>query len=167
MDSSQLIDEKLDLSWADELINKEKLYDVFYRQPLDHIKVHCVIANKSGNVIKIKTQVLPVINFRVPRDNLISFIREIRSTLGSSFKLNGLAKFHIVCEPDDIIQGTWQRDYTTKINTLDDVYIEPAIDTFHHLSTIFVSLKEKKGNNTTKRVIINNLKRKQTRRRRN
>lgn len=167
MDSSYLGDEMLDLSWADELINKEKLYDVFYRQPLDHIKVHCVIANKSGNVIKMKTQVLPVIESKVPRHNLVSFIRQIRSTLGSSFKLSGLAKFHIVCEPDDIIEGTWQRDYTTKINTLDDVYIEPAIDTFHHLSTIFVSLKEKKGNNTTKRVVINHPKRKQTRRRRN
>ncbi len=167
MDPSQLGDETIDLSWADDLINKEKLYDVFYRQPLDCIKVHCVIANKSGSVIKMKTQVLPVVDSRVPRNNLIAFISQIRSTLGSSFKLNGLAKFHIVCEPDDIIQGTWQRDYTTKINTLDDVYIEPAIDTFHHLSTIFVSLKEKRGNNTTKRVVITNKKRKQTRRQRN
>jgi hypothetical protein len=164
MDSFHLGDEMLDLSWADELINKEKLYDVFYRQPLDHIKLHCVIANKFGNVIKMKTQVLPVIDSKVPRHNLVSFIRKIRATLGSTFKLSGLSKFHIVCEPDDIIEGTWQRDYTTKINTLDDVYIEPAIDTFHHLSTIFVLLKEKKDNNTTKRVAINLPNRKQTRR---
>ena len=167
MESSNIGDEIIDLSWADELINKEKLYDIFYRQPLDHIKVQCVIANKFGNVIKIKSQILPVIDSKVPRHILVSFIRQIRSTLGSSFKLSGLAKFHIVCEPDDIIECTWQRNYTTKINTLDDVYIEPAIDTFHHLSTIFVSLKENNGNSNTKRVVINHPKRKKTRRRRN
>ena len=95
--------EELDDNWIKEFENQEKVYDQFYPNKVDKIKIYSLYVNKECVLDKVKE-----INYNLDIPNvlkkldLLRIIKEKKQDEGINYKLISLIKYNVDLKPNEV-----------------------------------------------------------------
>lgn len=147
--------------WINEFTNKEKDFQIFYKDTIDYIKLFIFYVNRNNNLEKVKEK-----NFYLTKKNIIAkdelkeIINSYRKSEKTPYRLISIFKHNIDIEPDDIarsLKDDYQYDYTESLTSLDNIIFNNSITMFEDLNSLFLIFYETTGKtNNTKRIKFKN-----------
>ena len=156
------MEEKLDLTWIDNIENIEKDNDIFYKEKINEITLIFLyinnneVENTKKDYLELKTPGI------LSKENLIELINKNKINNSIKYSLSSLLKFNINIEPEHIKNFVLDTDIKThqdlffsKIKNIDDIKWNDSINMFENLNTLyFVYIVKKSNNSSTKKVIF-------------
>ena len=168
------MDDDIDDSWIKEFKKREDIYNDFYKEETNSIKLFFLYVNTSNTLESIKTDSL-ILEEKgvVTKDQLVSLIKKNQRNNSIKYRLLSLIKFNIDVEPNDIltfIEGgdSNSNNFTTSEKYLDDIKFQDTICMLQDLNSLFLVFyedKHKKSQSTTKKIMFNSSMRKTRRKR--
>ena len=164
----------IDDTWIKEFKKKEDIYNDFYKEETNSVKLFFLYVNTSNTLESIKSDSL-ILEEKgvVTKDQLVSLIKKNQHSNSIKYRLLSLIKFNIDVEPNDIltfIEGgdSNSNNFTTSEKYLDDIKFQDTICMLQDLNSLFLVFyedKHKKSQSTTKKIMFNSSMRKTRRKR--
>lgn len=149
----------MDNEWITEFTNKEKEYQIFYKDNINYIRIYVLYVNRNNCLDKIKEKTFHLQSANtLTKDELRETINLYRKSDHVSYKLISILKHNIDIEPDDIarsLQDEYKYEYTDALKTLETIDFNKSINMFEDLNSVFLIFYEtdkKHDKNTTKRI---------------
>lgn len=153
-DETELV---LDETWIKEFEENDKLYEKYYLDDLDVIKIHCVYVDADSNIVHTREERFLMKQKNVlTKEELMGIVQKHSDTgeLGKPFKLQSIMKYNIDLEPHEIEGFLRQRryqSYLSPVHQLEDVPFHRTISMFQDLNDLFLVYREKTEKKTTTR----------------
>ena len=142
-----------DDNWLSEYIQKEALFDKFYKEPVENIQLFFLYVDTKKNIIKVLKKKHKLDKCIILKEKLSEIIEENRTILKKRFKLTQLLKYNFNIDNEDInkfLEKTTDFQFLTKINKIKDVYWDNTIPLFHSLNSLYFIFVENVKHNTKK-----------------
>ena len=170
------MDDDIDDSWIKEFKKREDIYNDFYKEETNSIKLFFLYVNTSNTLESIKSDSLILEeNGVVTKDQLVSLIKKNQRSNSIKYRLLSLIKFNIDVEPNDILTFIEEDDsnsnsnsFTTSEKYLDDIKFQDTICMLQDLNSLFLVFyedKHKRTQSTTKKIMFSSSMRKTRRKR--
>ena len=149
----------MDEKWINEFSEKEKDFQIFYKDNINYIRVYVLYVNKEKclDKVKEKNMYLETKN-KISKTELKNTINSYRKSEKVPYKLISILKHNIDIEPDDVsrsLKDDFIYNYTDSLSTIDNIDFNKSITMFEDLNSIFLIFYEtdkESLKNTTKRV---------------
>lgn len=147
---------ELDNEWISEFEDKEKHYNIFYKEPIKKIKIFSVYINEKSIIEKTKQQELELKNSFIGKHELAKLIKSKSKDEKINYKLISLLSYNNTQEPNDIRVKLGNDDeYLSAYKKIEDIYFDKSILMFHDLTSLFLifyQTSKKLNQNTTKKI---------------
>jgi len=152
------IDTDIDNNWVDTYKKNEEHYNEFYNEKVSTIQVFFLYINSEKDLVNIKQEshTLNVVNM-LPREQLITLIKEKQHFNQVKYKLFSLVRYNINLQPEEIDDFIGpNNEYTNRFFTpeshVNDIYFQDTISIFQDLNSLYIIFKadppHKKKSNT-------------------
>jgi len=178
------IDIDIDETWINEFKKNEELYDDFYKDKVEHIKLFYLYVSSTNSIESTKKDSIQLDNDGILKKNkIIALILQNQNFNSIKYKLLSLIRFNIDIEPENINEFVYNThsdkpsQFITSEKYLNDIKYSDTINIFQDLNCLYFIFYEEKSksnskptlyttnNNHTKKIISINTKRhKKTRR---
>ena len=162
----------MDTDWIEEFEKEDKLYEDFYKEPVDIINIYFLYINNENELIHIVEEPHILQNNKLQKETLIGIIRSNRMKDNMTFRLLSLLQYNFTKEPIAIINPSIDTNNTTflqSIHYLDDVKWEKSISFMRDLNSLFIVYYHDPYNkltaHTTRKIKLNSSKRRTKRKR--
>jgi len=167
--------DELNDEWINEFEKNDKIYQDFYKDDLDYIKIHYIYINKLNNIEKIKEEIFYMSkpNY-ISREEILGLLKRNSFDSKRRFYILFILKYNITLDAEDInlflknkISNN-SNTFLTSIKNIDAITFEKSIHMFQDLNDLFFIFHESESDkndsrNVTKKVYINsNNKKKKT-----
>ena len=147
---------ELDNEWISEFEDKEKPYNIFYKESIKKIKIFSVYINEKSIIEKTKQQELELKNSFISKHELAKLIKSKSKDQKINYKLISLLSYNNTQEPNEIILKLSSDDgYLSSHKKIEDIYFDKSILMFHDLTSLFLIFyqnSKKLNKNTTKKI---------------
>lgn len=142
--SSEEIDNSLD--WIDEYKNEEKQYELFYKEPVDNIKLNFIYVGIDNEIQCINESSVLLTNNILNKNKLLELISTNKIKNKIRYNLKYLLKYNISLEPSNIVlylKNKINEKYLTEIKILDDILFSSTISVMQDLNCLLFIFVEK------------------------
>ena len=151
----------MDYDWINDFKDKEKDFEIFYKDNISYIKLFICFINKNKHLDKVKEQNFYLKNKNtMTKNELKQVINSFRKSEKNKYKLISILKHNIDIEPDDVarsLKNDYIYDFTYSLNTIDNINFNNSITMFEDLNSLFFIFYESDSiNNGTKRIKFKN-----------
>ena len=153
----------MDDKWIQEFSEKEKDYNVLYKDNISYIRVYVLYVNKNKCLDKVKEKVIHLqTKNEFSKAELKDTINAYRKSEKVPYKLISVLKHNIDIEPDDVsrsLKDDFEYDYIDCLRNIDSINFNKSITMFEDLNSlilIFYETDKESLKNTTKRVRFKN-----------
>jgi len=184
MSDDDLSDIDIDETWINEFKKNEELYDDFYKDKVEYIKLFYLYVSSTNCIESTKKDSIQLDNNGILKKNkIIALILQNQNFNSIKYKLLSLIRFNIDIEPENINEFVYNTNthtdkpsqFITSEKYLNDIKYSDTINIFQDLNCLYFIFYEEKpksiptlyssNNNHTKKIISINTKRhKKTRR---
>ena len=142
-----------DDDWISEYINKEKMFDKFYKEKVENIQLFFLYVDTRKNIIKVIKNKYRLENNIILKDKLSEIIENNRTILKKRFKLTQLLKYNFNIDNEDVNKFLKNPDdfqFLIKINKIKDIFWDNTIPLFNSLNSLYFIFVENVKHNTKK-----------------
>ena len=142
-----------DDNWISEYINKEKMFDKFYKEQVEKIQLFFLYVDTRKNIIKVIKNKHKLENNVILKENLSEIIEANRTILKKRFKLTQLLKYNFNIDNEDVnkfLKTPSDFQFLTKINKIKDIFWDNTIPLFNSLNSLYFIFIENVKHNTKK-----------------
>jgi len=142
-----------DDNWISEYINKEKMFDKFYKEQVEKIQLFFLYIDTRKNIIKVIKNKHKLENNVILKENLSEIIEANRTILKKRFKLTQLLKYNFNIDNEDVnkfLKTPSDFQFLTKINKIKDIFWDNTIPLFNSLNSLYFIFIENVKHNTKK-----------------
>ena len=157
------------LDWINTFEKKDKLYEDFYKEPLEIVKTVIAYIDKNNDIVSVKKLTIPLINGTLKKASLIDLLNENLHFNNIKYRPISIIKWNMNIEPSHIkdyfkgnVKEKYDDDFFTIESEIKDIIFNDSISILHDINTLYVFLHEswRSYNNRSKKIYINKLKRK-------
>ena len=157
-------DSEIDNEWVDEFKKKEEIYDDFYKEKVEHIKLFYLYINPSNVLETIKKDFIVLDeNSILKKEKIILLIKNNQVYNSIKYKLLSLIRFNIDIEPEDINKfiNTTENEFSntsfiTSEKYLNDIKYSNTISMFQDLNSLYFIFYESNKKTEHSAPIVNN-----------
>ena len=154
--------EELEVDWINKFEDEEKVYEKFYPDKVESIKIFSLYVNKECILDKVKETNYDLVNENILRKiELIRLIKERKQDDGVKYKLISLIKHNVDLKPEEIkgyVLNNKEYKFIDNLRELRDINFYDTIGMFEDLNSIFLvyyEFNEKLKQNKTKKIYFN------------
>ena len=177
LDDDFFLDEITDLgsdkeeNWIIKYMEDEKVFDKFYKEKVNNIKLYFFYIDKHRDIIKIFKNNLDISNNMVKKEELLEIIKNKRKVLNKDFLLIQILKYNFNIENNNInkfLNNSDNFNFLKKMDTIEDIYWDDTIPLFKSLNSLYFILFEKhKRKHNTKKIHLQRKKKAKTKKKYN
>ena len=146
----------------------ENLESLYNSSKKDDINLTFLYLDQNNDVYSIKNKIELVENGIIDRERQLYIIKENQYNMLQKHKLINLSYFNIDLSKnniDDLINNKISTNFFTKLEIVDTIRLNPSLNIFKKLNSIFYIYKViSPSNNTTRKIFITTDKNRKTRR---
>jgi len=146
----------------------DSIKELYTNNQKDKINLTFFYIDDNNEIYSVKNKIELVKNSIITRERQLYIIKENQYNMLQKHKLISLSYFNIDISKnmiEDIINNKIDRDFFTSLEIVDTIKLNPSLNLFNKLNSIFYIYKViSNTNNTTKKIIINNNNNRKTRR---
>jgi len=146
----------------------ENLKSLYNSSKNDDINLTFLYLDENNGVYSIKNKIESVENGTIDRERQLYIIKENQYNMLQKHKLINLSYFNIDLSKnniDDLINNKISTNFFTKLEIVDTIRLNPSLNIFKKLNSIFYIYKViSPNNNTTRKIFITTEKNRKTRR---
>jgi hypothetical protein len=146
----------------------ENLKSLYNSSKKDDINLTFLYLDENNGVYSIKNKIESVENGTIDRERQLYIIKENQYNMLQKHKLINLSYFNIDLSKnniDDLINNKISTNFFTKLEIVDTIRLNPSLNIFKKLNSIFYIYKViSPNNNTTRKIFITTEKNRKTRR---
>ena len=146
----------------------ENLKSLYNSSKKDDINLTFLYLDQNNDVYSIKNKIESVENGIIDRERQLYIIKENQYNMLQKHKLINLSYFNIDLSKnniDDLINNKISTNFFTKLEIVDTIRLNPSLNIFKKLNSIFYIYKViSPSNNTTRKIFITTDKNRKTRR---
>lgn len=142
--STEDFDTRLD--WIDEYKNEEKQYELFYKEPIDNLKLNFIYVGSNNEIECINEGSILLSNNILNKDRLIELITVNKTKNNIRYNLKYILKYNFSLEPCNIIpylKNKINEPYLTDIKILEDIVFTNTISVMQDLNCLLFIFTEK------------------------
>ena len=168
------VNNEIDNSWVEAYKLQEEKYNEFYNEKVSTIKVFFLYINTENTVVHLTKEMVTLnANSTLPREQLITLIKENQISNNIKYKLFSLVRYNINLQPEEInafvegsanvygpanVHGSANVHGTTNVqgapymnkflipeNYIQDIYFTDTISIFQDLNCLYLIFKEPAG----------------------
>ena len=167
-------DDTLDDSWIKAFKKLESEYDDFYKEAPTAAEMCYIYVNARNNVESVKKENFLLNDSCIPREDLITMIKNHQTVSGKKYKLISIAKYNITIAPQDVIHmldmdDDAGEDYLTCEKYLNQIGFSDTVCVFQDVNALFFVFYEDrpkpKRRGDTRRIVFKTNTRKTKRKR--
>jgi len=152
-DSDNDSDNELDNEWINEFKKNEELYNDFYKEKVEQIKLFFLYTSSTNVLETIKKDSIVLDKDGILRkDIIISLIKNHQRYNSIKYRLLSLVRFNIDIEPDEINKFVYNDDaiehdpsrFITSEKYLNDIKYSNTISIFQDLNSLYFIFYEEK-----------------------
>ena len=153
MSESNDSDNELDNEWVNEFKKKEELYNDFYKEKVEQIKLFFLYTSSTNVLETIKKDSIVLDKDGILRkDIIISLIKNHQCYNSIKYRLLSLVRFNIDIDPDEINKFVYNDDaiendpsrFITSEKYLNDIKYSNTISIFQDLNSLYFIFYEEK-----------------------
>ena len=145
-------EEELDMSWSDEFIKNDKLYEKYYLEDVSFVKIHCIYLDHKYRIFNIKEQQFEMKEKNtIKQSELVSILKNNYINKSKKFSVLSILKYNLDISPLEIqkfIDGDVHsfKDYLTPILSVkEDIVFQKTITMLQDMNDLFILLLLKKA----------------------
>lgn len=146
----------------------ENLKSLYNSSKKDDINLTFLYLDQNNDLYSIKNKIESVENGIIDRERQLYIIKENQYNMLQKHKLINLSYFNIDLSKnniDDLINNKISTNFFTKLEIVDTIRLNPSLNIFKKLNSIFYIYKViSPSNNTTRKIFITTDKNRKTRR---
>jgi len=146
----------------------DSIKEIYTNNQKDNINLTFLYIDDNNEIYSVKNKIELVENSIITRERQLYIIKENQYNMLQKHKLISLSYFNIDISKnniEDIINNRINRDFFTRLEIVDTIKLNPSLNIFDKLNSIFYIYKViSNTNNTTKKIIIKNNNNRKTRR---
>ena len=146
----------------------ENLESLYNSSKKDDINLTFLYLDQNNDVYSIKNKIELVENGIIDRERQLYIIKENQYNMLQKHKLINLSYFNVDLSKnniDDLINNKIATNFFTKLEIVDTIRLNPSLNIFKKLNSIFYIYKViSPNNNTTRKIFITTEKNRKTRR---
>lgn len=146
----------------------ENLKSLYNSSKKDDINLTFLYLDENNGVYSIKNKIESVENGTIDRERQLYIIKENQYNMLQKHKLINLSYFNIDLSKnniDDLVNNKISTNFFTKLEIVDTIRLNPSLNIFKKLNSIFYIYKViSPNNNTTRKIFITTEKNRKTRR---
>jgi len=152
-DINNNIIENLDESWIIEYENQYNIYNNYYKEDINYIKLSCIYLNSINGIENVKEEMIILSQKNIlSRVEILRFIKNnnIRNSL--QYNLLFLLKYNIDLDPINLytfLKNPNNISYLTSVTMINDIIFKPTITLFHDLNNLIIIFYPKTNNSQT------------------
>lgn len=174
----EALDDSLD--WINEYKKEEKEYELFYKEPVDNVKLNFIYIGVNNEIQCINEGSVLLSNNTLNKDRLFEIITLNKIKNKIRYNLKYLLKYNFFLEPSNIIpylKNKISENYLTEVKILEDIFFSNTISVMNDLNCLLfifiekpkeISISQEKNKEKQKhritRKIMEKLRRRKTRR---
>lgn len=154
--------EELEVDWINKFEDEEKVYEKFYPDKVNSIKIFSLYVNKDCILDKVKETDYDLLNENILKKiELVRLIKERKKDDGVNYKLISLIKHNVDLKPEEIkgyVLNKKEYKFIDNLRELRDINFYDTIGMFEDLNSIFLvyyEFNEKLKQNKTKKIYFN------------
>lgn len=154
--------EELEVDWINKFEDEEKVYEKFYPDKVNSIKIFSLYVNKDCILDKVKETDYDLLNENILKKiELVRLIKERKKDDGVNYKLISLIKYNVDLKPEEIkgyVLNKKEYKFIDSLRELRDINFYDTIGMFEDLNSIFLvyyEFNEKLKQNKTKKIYFN------------
>jgi len=143
---------QLDNQWIEEFEKTDKGYEIFYKEDVQYIRIHCIYIDSTDSIQKITEEKVFVNNSNtISRDEILGLLKKNSVTEKRKYNISSILKYNIDLEPVEITDFL-KKDYNflSVIKNIDTIPLNQTINMFQDLNTLFIIFYEKEENKQSK-----------------
>lgn len=154
--------DNLDNDWIGQYELSELEYSSFYKEKIENIKLNYIYVDDKNNISFVHQENIFIENRKLDKEKIIDIIKTQKNKNNIQYKLISILKYNIILEPEDIKKyindDTYNDDFLSKVDILQDIYFKDTINLFHDLNCLYFifcdkRLKENK-HSITKKIML-------------
>lgn len=152
MSDDEISDSDIDETWINEFKKNEEVYDDFYKDKVEQIKLFYLYVSSTNNVESIKKDSIQLDTDGILKKNkIIELILQHQNYNSIKYKLLSLIRFNMDIEPEQIKEFvyTTNRDkpsqFITSEKYLNDIKYSDTIHIFQDLNCLYFIFYEEKS----------------------
>lgn len=159
----------LDDTWLEELDNKEKEYDIFYKDLLDIVRVNYIYVDNNRKIYHIKKDSIDLEDGNLSKEELIYLLKKNKDYNEVKHKIISILQYNIDLSPENInnyIKSPESFNFLKVNENIDSLKWNDSINLFKDINSLYIIYykpPKKTGKQTKKIYIKQKLKRKKTR----
>lgn len=163
---------EIETEWIKQFEEAERVYELFYKDKVDSIKIFSLYVNSDCILEKIKQKKYNINNGEIQKDELLSIIKNHRNDENIKYRLLSLFSYNITLDPEDIknyILTDAEDSYMSMHRHLEEIKFNDSIKMLKDLNSIFLFFYEiprKLNKNNTKKIYLHSSSQKKTKRNR-
>jgi hypothetical protein len=152
MDDDIIDDDIIDDAWVTDYKREEELYNDFYNEKVNNIKVFFMYINTDKTIVNIRQESLSLNNDSIlTKEQLIKIIKDKQKLNNVKYKLFSIVRYNIDLQPDEIndfikVSDTDTDNYNNRFlkdeKNIDDIYFTNTITIFQDLNALYIIFKE-------------------------
>jgi len=158
-------------NWLIKYMEDEKVFDKFYKEKVNNIKLYFFYIDKHRDIIKIFKNNLDISNNMIKKEKLLEIIKNKRKVLNKEFLLIEILKYNFNIENNNInkfLNNSDNFNFLKKMDTIEDIYWDDTIPLFKSLNSLYFILFEKqKRRHNTKKIHLQRKKKAKTKKKYN
>jgi hypothetical protein len=155
--------EILDDSWIKEFKETDELYEQYYLDDLDFVKIYFVYVDSSLNIENIQDETFFFIEKnKMKKEELMSIIKNNNINRGKKYGILNILKYNVEINPLDIpsyisnnancVDDAIKYNFLHDLKKIDDIEFQKTIPIFQDLNNLIILFLEKhKSQNKTKK----------------
>jgi hypothetical protein len=157
--NNNIID-NLDDSWIIEYEKQYNIYNNYYKEDINYIKLTCIYLNNLNYVETMKEEMIILSQKNIlSRDEILRFIKNNNIKNNIQYNLLFLLKYNIDLDPlnlNTFLKNKNNISYLTSVTMINDIIFKPSITMFHDLNNLIIIFYPKINNSQeiTKKVYI-------------
>jgi len=140
------------LDWVDDYKNEESKYELFYKEPVENLKLNFIYVGINNEIECINESSVLLTNNILSKERLIELITSNRVKNNVRYNLKYLLKYNFFLEPSDIIsyiKNKTNEKYLTEIKVIDDIIFSNTISVMQDLNSLLFIFVEKPRETTS------------------
>ena len=158
--SFELDDDELDESWINEIEEEDKLYNSFYKEPNEIIKIFYIYIDNTNKIYYIKKSHIELDNSILKKLSLIYLLKKHRYHNNKIHNIISILQYNINLDPQDLglyLKKEENYNFLSSKSNIMEIKWDDTINLFKDLNTLYIIFHEsnkKKKNNNTKKILI-------------
>ena len=158
LDENDNINSDVGEEWLIKYIENEKVFDKFYKEKVNNIKLYFFYIDKNKDIIKVLKNNLDISNNIIKKNELLEIIKGKRKILSKKFLLIQILKYNFSIENNNInkfLNNSDNFNFLKKMDTIEDIYWEDTIPLFTSLNSLyFIFFEKQKRKHNTKKILL-------------